>query len=123
MEERKNCLAQRLRELRNDQGISQYKLADALGLSRGLLSNYEQGTREPDYNTLLLLANYYDVSLDYLLGASNVRKRFVDEQTQARDSQLVSDIFTLSDYSYTQLQAYIDLLKLHDLHASPSNPA
>ena len=114
MEERKNCLAQRLRELRNDQGISQYKLADALGLSRGLLSNYEQGTREPDYNTLLLLANYYDVSLDYLLGASNVRKRFMDKQTQARDSQLVSDIFTLSDYSYTQLQAYIDLLKLHD---------
>ncbi|MCL2106224.1 MAG: helix-turn-helix domain-containing protein [Oscillospiraceae bacterium] len=114
MEERKNCLAQRLRELRNDQGISQYKLADALGLSRGLLSNYEQGTREPDYNTLLLLANYYDVSLDYLLGASNVRKRFMDKQTQARDNQLVSDIFTLSDYSYTQLQSYIDLLKLHD---------
>jgi len=114
MEGQKSCLSQRLRELRNAQGISQYKLADEVGLSRGLLSNYEQGTRETDYNTLLLLADYYNVSLDYLLGASNVCKRFMDNQTYVRDNQLVSDIFTLSDYSYTQLQAYIDLLKLHD---------
>ena len=118
MEEQKSCLSQRLRELRNAKGMSQYKLADELSLSRGLLGNYEQGTREPDYNTLLLLANYYNVSLDYLLGASNVCKRFTDEQTHARDSQLVSDIFALSEYSYTQLQAYIDLLKLYDQHNS-----
>ena len=114
MEERKNCLSQRLRELRNAQGISQYKLADEIGLSRGLLSNYEQGTREPDYSTLILLANHYHVSLDFLLGTSNVCKRFMDEQTHMRDSQLVADIFTLSTHSYTQLQSYVDLLKLQD---------
>lgn len=60
--------SKKLSELRNKKGISQYKLAEELGFSRGQIANYEQGSREPDYDTLLKIANYFNVSTDYLLG-------------------------------------------------------
>lgn len=58
----------RLAELRNNKGISQYELASQMNLSRGQIANYEQGTREPDFATLIALADYFEVSLDSLLG-------------------------------------------------------
>lgn len=58
----------RLAEIRNNKGISQYELAEHLKFTRAQLANYEQGKREPDFETLITLANYFDVSIDYLLG-------------------------------------------------------
>ena len=117
MEAKRNILSERLKELRNEQGVSQYKLVDELQLSRGQLSNYEQGTREPDYDTLIQLANHYNVSLDYLLGVSNIRKRFTDEQAQAEANQLVADIFALTEQSYSQLESFLELLRFRDEHS------
>ncbi|QNK87792.1 helix-turn-helix transcriptional regulator [Sporosarcina sp. resist] len=65
-------LGKRLAELRNMKGISQYELADRLGFSRGKLANYEQGSRQPDYETLKLIANYFGVTTDYLLDNSDI---------------------------------------------------
>jgi len=63
---------ERLVKLRTDKGLSQYDLAKALGLSRGQLSNYELGTRQPDNATLIKIANFFDVTTDYLLGRTNI---------------------------------------------------
>lgn len=59
---------EKLAELRREKKLSQYELADRLGFSRGQLANYEQGTREPDFKTLQLIADYFSVTTDYLLG-------------------------------------------------------
>lgn len=58
----------RLVELRKQKNLSQYELAEQLGFSRGKLANYEQGTRQPDFETLQKIADFFGVSLDYLLG-------------------------------------------------------
>lgn len=58
----------RLAELRNNIGISQYELAARMNLSRGQIANYEQGTREPDFATLIALADFFEISSDCLLG-------------------------------------------------------
>ena len=63
-----NLLGQKLAELRKKKGLSQYEMADRLGVSRGKLANYEQGSRQPDFDTLSKLADFFDVSTDYLLG-------------------------------------------------------
>lgn len=63
---------ERLVKLRTDKGLSQYDLAKALGLSRGQLSNYELGTRQPDNATLIKIANFFDVTTDYLLGRTDI---------------------------------------------------
>ncbi len=58
--------AQRITTLRKQKGLTQAKLANDLGLSQAQLSNYEQGTREPNIETFISIANYFNVSLDYL---------------------------------------------------------
>ncbi|WP_020059132.1 helix-turn-helix domain-containing protein [Bacillus sp. 123MFChir2] len=60
-------LGKKIAELRKNQKLSQYELANRLGFSRGKLANYEQGTREPDYETLKKIADFFEVSTDYLL--------------------------------------------------------
>ena len=62
----------RLVQLRTGKGLSQYELAKSLGLSRGQISNYELGSRQPDYETLIIIANFFDVTIDYLLGRSDI---------------------------------------------------
>ena len=57
----------RLKELREKRGISQLKLAMDLGLTQNSVSRYESGVREADYKTLIALADYFNVSIDYLL--------------------------------------------------------
>ncbi len=57
----------RLKELRAKKGISQLKLALDLNTNQNTISRYETGEREADYAMLIAIANYFDVSLDYLL--------------------------------------------------------
>ena len=57
----------RLGELRKSRKISQLKLAMDLGLNQNSISRYEKGQREADYKTLIAFADYFNVSVDYLL--------------------------------------------------------
>ena len=57
----------RLRELRKEKGISQLKLAIDLSVNQNTISRYESGEREADYKMLIKIADYFDVSIDYLL--------------------------------------------------------
>ena len=65
----------RLKILREKRGMSQQHLADELGISRSAVGNYELGTREPDLETLELIADYFNVDMDYLIGKSVIEKR------------------------------------------------
>lgn len=57
-----------LKELRKQNQKTQDDLARALNVSHGTYNNYEQGKYEPNIDTIIKLANYYDVSIDYLVG-------------------------------------------------------
>lgn len=68
----------RLKELRKKRRMSQVMLAMELNMNQNSISRYETGEREADYKTLIALADYFNVSVDYLLGrtddpASSVR--------------------------------------------------
>lgn len=60
----------RIKELRKEKGIKQIELCKVLGISQGNLSNWENGVYEPDKTSLLKMADYFGVSVDYLLGRS-----------------------------------------------------
>lgn len=57
----------RLKELRKKRNISQLKLAMDLNMNQNSISRYETGEREADYATLIQIADYFNVSIDYLL--------------------------------------------------------
>ena len=61
----------RLKYLREKKGISQLKLAMDVNMNQNSISSYETGNREADYATLIRLADYFDVSIDYLLERTN----------------------------------------------------
>ncbi|WP_127580142.1 helix-turn-helix domain-containing protein [Paenibacillus koleovorans] len=58
---------ERMAALRDKTGLTQEELSGKLGISRAALSHYETNRREPDYLTLCTIADYYQVSLDYIL--------------------------------------------------------
>ncbi|UCF99185.1 MAG: cobalamin-dependent protein [Spirochaetaceae bacterium] len=64
--------ASRLRELRTSGNLRQKDLADALGVAQTTIANYEQGARFPDEKVLRQIADYFNVSLDYLMGRADV---------------------------------------------------
>ena len=57
----------RLKELRHKKKLSQLQLAIALHMNQNSISRYETGEREADYATLIRFADYFNVSIDYLL--------------------------------------------------------
>ena len=61
----------RLKELRKEKNISQLKLALDLSMNQNTISRYETGEREADYKTLIKIADYFNVSIDYLLERSD----------------------------------------------------
>lgn len=61
----------RLRALREDKDISTTELAQVLHIRTRTLNYYETDEREPDYQTLIKIADYFDVTLDYLLCRTN----------------------------------------------------
>lgn len=66
---------ERLRQLRTEKGLTQKQLAVETGTSERGIQNYEMGIRNPAFDVLIDLADYFDVSLDYLCGRSDVRER------------------------------------------------
>lgn len=63
----------RIKELRKQKGMTQASLAKVLKVSDRTVGFYENGDRDPDTDTLIKLADFFDVSVDYLLGHSDIR--------------------------------------------------
>ena len=72
----------RLTLLRKEKGLSQVELSKELGISQQSISKYENGTREPDNKTLINIANYFNVTTDYLLGTSDIKERYDDDPSK-----------------------------------------
>lgn len=72
-----------LRLLRNEKNMSQQELADALGISKSAVNMYERGERQPNFETLELIADYFNIDIDYLLGRTNKTTRVIQSVTIA----------------------------------------
>lgn len=66
---------ERLRILREERGISQQKLAVVIGTTQQNIHRYENGHNEPDIATLMQLADFFQTSIDYLVGNTDIRRK------------------------------------------------
>ncbi|MFC4598016.1 helix-turn-helix domain-containing protein [Cohnella hongkongensis] len=83
-------MGDRLRELRLQRKISQEEVARHIGITRSAYSHYEINNRQPVYDTLIKLASFFDVSLDYIIGGTETRS-----SVDPTDSSATGDILTL----------------------------
>lgn len=86
----------RLKSLREESDLSQAELARLIQVSKSSINMYERGEREPKFETLEIIADYFNVDMDYLLGTSDIRNRYQQEiASQQKTSQhQPCDIFT-----------------------------
>ena len=67
---------ERIREIREDNSLTQQKIADLLHIGQRTYADYESGKTRIPVDSLLILARFYDVSMDYITGASNMRTAY-----------------------------------------------
>ena len=67
---------ERIREIREDFSMTQQKVADLLNVGQRTYADYESGKTRIPVDSFLILAKYYNVSLDYITGASNVKTEY-----------------------------------------------
>ncbi|HAZ96978.1 helix-turn-helix transcriptional regulator [Treponema sp. UBA6852] len=86
-------LNEQIRELRNIRGISQIQLANKLGVTKQSVSNWENDNILPSIEMLVKIANFFEVSTDYLLGLEKKRTLDVENLTDIQIShiQLIVD--------------------------------
>ena len=70
----------RLKELRKQKGLTQEQLAEIIGSTKQAISQYERKVRTPDPDVAGVLADYFNVSMDYMFGKSNVTVRLVNAE-------------------------------------------
>ncbi|HBI7433592.1 TPA: helix-turn-helix domain-containing protein [Listeria monocytogenes] len=103
----------RLRSLRENKNLTQQKVADDLNIKRENLSNYERNKREPDYEMLKKLAEYYGVSRSYILGETDKKHYWKlndkDERSIQKDLQKMIDDLSNSDaFAYSKEDGEMD---------------
>lgn len=74
MKEGNNIFSARLQELRKERGLSHQKMADILGIVKAAYGFYEQGRNYPNTETIIKIADFFGVSLDYLFGRTDKRE-------------------------------------------------
>ena len=67
---------ERIRALREDNDLTQQKIADLLSIGQRTYADYESGKTRIPVDSLLILAKFYNVSLDYITGASNIKSEY-----------------------------------------------
>lgn len=112
----------RLKELRKHAGKTQLEVANALGISRQAYSNYESEAREPDYETLLRIADYFEVSTDYILERTKEKISSPPSDPLSEEDAALLEAFHAAS-SETRNNIYL-ILRLPELLKIPeSDPA
>lgn len=96
----------RLKSLRQEKGFTQTRMAMELHASQSTISALEMGERQPDTELLLRLAAYFQVSTDYLLGLSDIRRPLDPQSLTAEEQSLVGCYRQLSSTGRNKLLAY-----------------
>lgn len=92
----------RIAQLRISRHYTQDEMARLLGISRAALSHYEKGRREPDYKTLIKIADLFQVSLDYIMRRTDDPRVHLSEETrQFADGLELSDEEILERFDFT----------------------
>lgn len=73
---------ERIASLREKHSLTQEGLSTKLGITRASLSHYENNRREPDYDTIVSIANLFNVSIDYLIGRTDDPHSVLDEDVR-----------------------------------------
>jgi len=126
----------RLKNLRKELNLSQEELGKKFNVNKGSVSNWENDNRNPDFNTLNKIADYFNVSIDYLLGRTDIKgeipmtndnklyelveKIYIDMQSMKKE---LNEFREETNNRFDTLETKVDKIesKLDDIEANNAN--
>jgi transcriptional regulator with XRE-family HTH domain len=99
-------LKDRLNQLRNEKKWTQEEMSNKVGIARTTYAMYEQGKRNPDYETLKKIADLFDVSTDYLLGRTDIRN-----PEKKPEGRFFYDLDNASQEDLDELESYFKFMQ------------
>lgn len=97
----------KLKQILFERKIKQNKMAEDLGINKTTLNNYVNGNTEPDIHTLIKIANYLDVSLDFLFDRQyNNQIGYIPDERR----ETVKKLASLNDIQFEKVSSYIDAI-------------
>ncbi len=107
-------MVRNLKYLREKRGLSQSQLADELGVTQQSVNKYENHTTEPDIEMLIRIAKFFDTSVDFLVGNTNIERKYeVVYRTDLndREMQVMEDFRGIDESSKTAVEIVLNELK------------
>ena len=108
--------AENLKTLRIEKNLTQYDLANKLNITKAAISNYENGRRFPDYETLELIADYFNVNIDFLMGREEHPK--VD-----KNIEFIPNMTTTKIKVYGSVPAGVPVTAIEDIQGTVDIPS
>lgn len=108
-------LGKRLRQARDNTGLSQIDAAKKLGISNGTLSGYERDYRDPDTNILHRMAELYDVSVDWLIGKAGKSSESDEDRKNSIINKIIME-FPDAELMFNDLASFTadDMQEVYD---------
>lgn len=103
-----------LKKLREERGISQKQLADVISVSQQSINKYENHNIEPDIDTLIKMADYFETSVDYIIGHSKLRRKIENTRPydlNAEETALIDEYRKLSPKQRRSIELIIENYK------------
>ena len=107
-----------LKKLREEKGVRQKQLADVVSVSQQSINKYENHNIEPDIDTLIKMADYFETSVDYIIGHSNIRRKIEvvnSYDLNIEEAKLIENYRNLSNKQRKSIgliiENYMDMLK------------
>lgn len=94
-----------IKKLRIDKGLSQQQLAEIIGVSQQSINKYENHNVEPNIETLSLLAEFFDTSVDFIIGRTEIKRKIQEVELYAlsEDEKKIIDIFRQLEKSDSEI--------------------
>lgn len=102
-----STLAKRIKELRTEKNLTQEEFGKVFGIVKSTVSLYESGKSTPDDEIKKKIAEYFNVSLDYLMGASDIKNPYMNKNIKSTDKEeqdIIPEEFTNPD----EARAYVN---------------
>lgn len=107
-------MVKNLKLLRNKKGISQQQLADVIGTSQQSINKYENHNVEPDIRTLIAFADFFNTSVDYLIGNTEINHKIepiYHYDLNGEESNLIQDFRSLTEKQKDSIIAVVSNYK------------
>lgn len=106
----------KLRKLRNSKALTQTEVAKKLNLSYKVLSNYELDRRQPDFETLVKICDYFNVTIDYMLNRTNAHKHYKEAALDTKSEKLLYLFEKLPDSCKNNVLHYVRINAFYALY-------